>query len=109
MFRRTSLCLFIGSSLMGLAVHSSGQELEQDPIVIKGDQNGPRTIYIAPWKKLGGTLEAEPLQAEFELDTRPLDREVFLRELELQRQDMNDSGAGADESSSAGIPPAENN
>lgn len=110
MYTRTILCLFLGFGCIGQAILSVGQDLEQKPIVIKGETSAPGTIYIAPWKEVGGALDAEPLQPEFELDTRPLDREVFLRELELQRKKGIDSSAVTGESSSSyGASPVENN
>ncbi len=108
MYLRTHFCIFLANCLIGLANPVSAQELEQDPIVIKGENSVPGTIYIAPWKKLGGTLDTEPLEAEFDVDTQPLEREVFLKELELQRGELNDAGSEPIESApSAVLPTAE--
>ena len=36
-----------------------GQEqLEQETISIRGNQGLPKTLYIAPWKRVGSPLEA---------------------------------------------------
>jgi hypothetical protein len=83
--------------------------MEQEPIVIKGEQGAPGTIYIAPWQKLGGALDSDPLEAEFELDAQPLDRDVFLRELNMQRSGGDGPGTDSDASPSAGQPPVESN
>ena len=73
-----------GVAAAAIAMGPAAQELEQDPIVIKGEQGLPKTLYIAPWKRVGGPLEAGPLQGGWEPDDRPLERELFLRELELR-------------------------
>ena len=106
---RTLVGLLIGCTLAALAVPCSGQAMEQETIVIKGEQGAPGTIYIAPWKKLGGALDSDPLEAEFDLDAQPLDRDVFLRELHLQRRDGDGPGTESGASPSAGQPPVESN
>ena len=66
---------------------SGGEEqLEQSPIVIKGDEAVPRTLYIAPWKRVGGPLVSEVPEGNIQEDTDPLERDLFLRELELRRR-----------------------
>ena len=109
MMRRTLQILLMGCTLLAPAVLCSGQEMEQEPIVIKGEQGAPGTIYIAPWQKLGGALDSDPLEAEFELDAQPLDRDVFLRELKLQRRDGDGPATESGASPSAGQPPVESN
>ncbi len=99
----------MGCTLAALVVPASGQEMEQETIVIKGEQGAPGTIYIAPWKKLGGALDSDPLEAEFELEAQPLDRDVFLRELNLQRREGDSPGAESGASPSAGQSPVESN
>ena len=66
---------------------ASGEEqLEQETISIKGNQGLPKTLYIAPWKRVGAPLESEGLEGEVGEETEPLERDMFQRELELQRQ-----------------------
>jgi hypothetical protein len=69
------------------AVPASGEEpLEQDTISIKGNQGLPKTLYIAPWKRVGAPLESDALEGELGEETEPLERDMFQHELELQRQ-----------------------
>ena len=65
---------------------SGEQQLEQETISIKGNQGLPKTLYIAPWKRVGAPLESGALEGEIGEETEPLERDVFQRELELQRQ-----------------------
>ena len=69
------------------ALNASGQEqLEQETISIKGNQGLPKTLYIAPWKRVGAPLESDELEGDIREDTEPLERDIFQHELELQRQ-----------------------
>lgn len=69
------------------ALPASGEEpLEQDTISIKGNQGLPKTLYIAPWKRVGAPLESDALEGDIGNETEPLERDMFRRELELQRQ-----------------------
>ena len=86
MGRPITLC-FLACCILSMGTRAEpGQDLEQEPIVIKGEQDGPGTLYIVPWKQVGEPLAADPLQPRFDLDARPLDRETFINELELQRE-----------------------
>lgn len=62
------------------------EQLEQETIVIKGNQGLPRTLYIAPWKRVGEPLTDTVLDSELEQETQPLERDLFQRELELRRE-----------------------
>jgi hypothetical protein len=62
------------------------EQLEQETISIKGNQGLPKTLYIAPWKRVGAPLESDALEGGVREDTEPLERDMFQRELELQRQ-----------------------
>ena len=62
------------------------QQLEQETISIKGNQGLPKTLYIAPWKRVGAPLESGALEGDVGEETEPLERDIFQRELELQRQ-----------------------
>jgi hypothetical protein len=78
--------LLLVTALLGSLAASGQQQLEQEPIVIKGDQRLPRTIYIAPWKRVGKPLPSDVLDRDIGQDAEPLERDLFLRELELYRQ-----------------------
>jgi len=85
--RAEILCgLLLVTTLLGPLAASGQQELEQEPIVIKGDQGLPRTIYIAPWKRVGKPLPSGVLDRDISEEAEPLERDLFLRELELHRQ-----------------------
>ena len=62
------------------------EQLEQETISIKGNRGLPKTLYIAPWKRVGAPLESNRLEGEVGEDTRPVERDMFQRELELHRQ-----------------------
>lgn len=62
------------------------EQLEQEPIVIKGNQGLPGTIFIAPWKRTDSPLPNEKLKGNIGEDTEPLERDLFQRELELQQE-----------------------
>lgn len=62
------------------------EQLEQDTIVIKGNPGLPGTLYIAPWKRVGAPLQSGALEGEVGEESEPLERDLFQRELELQRE-----------------------
>ena len=81
------------------------EQLEQETIVIKGNQGLPRTLYIAPWKRVGEPLTNSALETELEQETQPLERDLFQRELELRREGYSveqpsvpDTGSGIHDS-----------
>ena len=80
----TRLLPFVAYLCLSTAV--AEEQLEQDTIVIKGNQGLPRTLYIAPWKRVGEPLESGALEGEIEQETQPLERDLFQRELELRRE-----------------------
>lgn len=64
-----------------------GQEqLEQETISIRGNQGLPKTLYIAPWKRVGSPLEGETPEGVFREEIDPLEPDLFQRELELHRE-----------------------
>ena len=65
---------------------SAEEQLEQQTISIKGNQGLPKTLYIAPWKRVGAPLQSDALEGDVGEETKPLERDIFQRELELQRQ-----------------------
>jgi len=62
------------------------EQLEQETISIKGNRGLPKTLYIAPWKRVGAPLESDRLQGEVGEETKPVERDMFQHELELQRR-----------------------
>lgn len=77
--------LLVVITLWGLPV-SGEEQLEQETISIKGNQGLPKTLYIAPWKRVGAPLESHRLEGDIGTETEPVERDMFQRELELQRQ-----------------------
>ena len=69
-----------------MAPAEAEEQLEQETILIKGNQGLPRTLYIAPWKRVGAPLASGALEGEIGEEQEPLERDLFQRELELQRQ-----------------------
>jgi hypothetical protein len=68
-------------------MHATAEEqLEQETISIKGSQGLPKTLYIAPWKRVGAPLDSDELEGDIREETQPVERDIFQRELELQRQ-----------------------
>ena len=57
-------------------------QLEQDTILIQGNQGMPRTLYIVPWKRVGRPLASETLDGEIGEEKEWLERDLFRRELE---------------------------
>jgi hypothetical protein len=78
--------LLLAITLLWVLPASGQEQLEQDTISIKGNQGLPKTLYIAPWKRVGAPLESEGLEGDIGEDTEPVERDMFQRELELQRQ-----------------------
>ena len=80
----------IGLLVMFLLLTASrlhGQEqLEQETISIRGNQGLPKTLYIAPWKRVGSPLEGEKPDGKFGEEIDPLEPDLFQRELELHRE-----------------------
>ena len=83
--KQTILLLLVAATLWVLPA-SGEEQLEQETISIKGNQGLPKTLYIAPWKRVGAPLESEGLEGEVGEETEPLERDIFQRELELLRQ-----------------------
>jgi hypothetical protein len=67
------------------------EDLQQDPIVIKGSQSLPKTLYIAPWKRVGAPLDMQAPELNIGEAHEPIEPDLFQQELELKR-----SGYGTD-------------
>ncbi len=78
--------LLLVVACLWMAPAGAEEQLEQDTILIKGNQGLPRTLYIAPWKRVGAPLASGALEGEIGEEQEPLERDLFQRELELQRQ-----------------------
>lgn len=57
--------------------------LDLDGATITGSQELPKALHIVPWKSAGaGDLAGRPLNSLVDEILAPIDRDVFLRELE---------------------------
>jgi len=79
-------CLLLVVTLLWVPNASGQEQLEQETISIKGNQGLPKTLYIAPWKRVGAPLESDEPEGDIREETEPLERDIFQHELELQRQ-----------------------
>ena len=80
------LCVLFVIVNLSILPASAEQPLEQETISIKGNQGLPKTLYIAPWKRVGEPLASDRLDGEVDEEAQPVERDIFQRELELQRQ-----------------------
>ena len=64
----------------------SQEGLEQETISIRGNRGLPKTIYIAPWKRLGEPLEGDRWESNVNEPLDPLEQDLFLRRLEIYRE-----------------------
>ena len=77
--------------LLAVAVSTSAEErgadtgeLEQEEILIKGNQGLPNILFIAPWKKVRGKVpEGQSLERDQDQSVEAVDQEVFRRKLEF--------------------------
>jgi hypothetical protein len=80
---KTLSALFMMFPLMLMSAVQGEEQLEQETISIKGNQGLPRTLYIAPWKRVGSPLESGELDGDLKKEVEPLEPDLFQRELEL--------------------------
>ena len=62
------------------------EQLEQETISIRGNRALPKTLYIAPWKRLGAPLSGEDLESMVSEKVDPVEQELFRREIDLHRE-----------------------
>ena len=80
------MALLLALSAVYPTGHSTAEEeLQQDPIVIKGSQSLPKTLYIAPWKRVGSPLEMKQPEVDIGEAHDPIEQDLFQHELELKR------------------------
>jgi hypothetical protein len=86
--KHTKVRIVLGAaSLLLLSVAVKGEEsLQQDTISIMGNRGLPKTLFIAPWKRLGSPLEPGELKSTLDEPPEAIDRDVFRRELELHHK-----------------------
>ena len=83
--RRLSGLFF--APLLFVALQAIAEEpLQQDTISIEGNRGLPKTLYIAPWKRLGEPLEGNAFDSDPAREPVPVERDMLQRELELHRE-----------------------
>jgi len=80
------LVMFLLLATSRLNGQEQREQLEQETISIQGNQGLPKTLYIAPWKRVGSPLEGEKLEGEFREATDPVEPDLLQRELELHKE-----------------------
>ena len=80
------ICPLLVAAILWVPGASGQEQLEQETISIKGNQGLPKTLYIAPWKRVGTPLDSGELEGDVREETEPVERDIFQHELELQRQ-----------------------
>jgi len=75
------VCLF-GLLWLASCVHAADR-LDLEGTTITGNQELPKALHIVPWKTAeAGELAAHPMNSLVDEVLAPIDRDVFLRELE---------------------------
>ena len=89
-----ALCLVAGIAAGATATADETEEKELSGMSIVGDHESPKSLVIVPWKssELGDTLDVSRLLDD---GRRPVDRDVFMRELSYY-QLREESRAGSD-------------
>lgn len=88
--KRFWVALAAAAPLLLLTTDLRAQEsLQQDPISVKGNRGLPKTMFIAPWKRLGSPLQPGKLSSTLDREPRAVERDVFRRELDLYREGFN--------------------
>ena len=83
--RRFCGLLFVPLMLVALQVRAE-EPLQQETISIEGNRGLPKTLYIAPWKRLGEPLEGNAFDSDPAREPVPVERDMLQRELELHRE-----------------------
>ena len=83
---RTQRPLLMAVLLLASLQVWAADPLEQDTISIEGNRGLPKTIYIAPWKRVDEPLEGAEFETGPGREPVPVERELLQRELELHRE-----------------------
>jgi hypothetical protein len=71
-----------GLLIPGICMHAA-ERLDLEGTTITGSQELPKALHIVPWKSAdAGELAARPMNSLIDEILAPIDRDVFLRELE---------------------------
>ena len=86
MIRRRHSGLFFVPLLFFALQAMADEPLQQETISIEGNRGLPKTLYIAPWKRLGEPLEGDAFDSDPAREPVPVERDMLQRELELHRE-----------------------
>ena len=76
-------CAFGLLGIIWLTSAQAADSLDLDGATITGNQELPKALHIVPWKSAeAGDLAGRPLNSLVDEILAPIDRDVFLRELE---------------------------
>jgi len=78
--------LLMAALLLASLQAGAAEPLEQDTISIEGNRGLPKTLYIAPWKRVDEPLEGGEFETGPGREPVPVERELLQRELELHRE-----------------------
>ncbi|WP_226648023.1 hypothetical protein [Microbulbifer variabilis] len=104
----TVQCKWVLPFLMGLAISSIAHAQSQDGektqstdkkvdskvkelsgISIIGNKEAPKSLYIVPWKSSEVGVESDLVSSLMDDKLKPLDKEVFMRELEFYQLSLS--------------------
>jgi len=78
-----SFCLLLQSCVAVTAQLHAADSMTLDGTTITGNSELPKALHIVPWKSSeAGDLAGRPMNSLVDEALAPVDREVFLRELE---------------------------
>ena len=80
------VCILLAVASLWVSGAVAEEQLQQETISIKGNQALPKTLYIAPWKRVGVPLQGGQIDGEITEESKPVERDMFQHQLELQRQ-----------------------
>ena len=92
-----SYCAIAATCMIFLSAPAhAADELDLEGTTITGNQELPKALHIVPWKSAeAGDLAGRPLNSLVDEILAPIDRDVFLRELEYYEA-VHSSGGDAD-------------
>lgn len=75
--------LLLGSLALQAGMTPAADRLDLEGTTITGNRELPKALHIVPWKPAdAGELAARPMNSLVDEILAPIDRDVFLRELE---------------------------
>lgn len=79
----TAAIFLFGNLALASGAAPAADRLELEGTTITGNQELPKALHIVPWKPAdAGELAARPMNSLVDEILAPIDRDVFLRELE---------------------------